>query len=1137
MDLNINHKHFIALREPNHSIKLHNYTLQDDEFRDVLSAHFYQQFVTNFMATHTEHTRLFLKWDTGIGKSLAAILIAMNYVSVLKQLSTHIGNVWILGFNSAPFKNELMNPRFGFVSVEERNELLKRRAAMGSKQQADIDRYNDQLKRIKKRLTNPKLGGYFRFMGYKEFANWIDTMDDAAVIREFENSFMILDEIHNVYNSLEQNHWGRSIQRIATQIPSLRILMMSATPINNSITEAYDLVQLLNPSFNVPRKALFEGNRLKPGALEILAKAMRGKLSFMRDINPMYFPKRVILGEPIKNVEYLRFERCGMQGLQKHTYAHVRTEDRENLATDEQSIVDFVFPNPDTTTGFGLYRAQDVRRAYASLSDKDKDKLDLTLTDNNTPTGGFLHLPTLRNYSAKYASMMEHTLRLVKAQRGKIFIFHPLVHGTGVMLIAQIMRVHGVIEHGEMPNDSTLCSICAQPRKAHAMRLHKGGDYKSTKHAQNEKTDGKTNEKADDQTDPKGKHEFVPLRMIVIHSEVDKNTIDAMLTSFNQYDNRNGLYINILIGSRMIRESYDIKALQNIFILGRPDNIPTFLQIIGRGIRKNSHIDLPVARRVVYIRIFTTRDTIEEDKWRNKVEVYKEIQKIEKVWHQDAIDSFVNYRTIFANTQTDDKYDLSILPYTSTYKNIKALPTDKDAEYQIYGHTQQIEQIISIILHAFIQISNIWTEPLLWKTVQTPRHGWVTAWNPEDFDKDAFNDALNLIVYKPNQLILPGFKGLYKTRAGHMIITKHDTYLIAYPFNMETMLPIIGFSSTSTNYVSIGVKEFIEARKPIERFPAKLAKFLREYRNAPYENIDRVVCEFHVDFHQLYIEMVVQALYRFFEKHEKLTIDVPIALKVLTYINNIGLIIWKNTAKKPYHDLYNAAGSEPVEVNTVTLDQLERAVKAKHAPAKLWPVGHAIGATVRLYIPRDKLFRSIPQYTDYSTIKWVENPIIIGYDEFSKSGIRLNFKLREPILPNTDISDARNINRGRICASQTHTYLLTIAQQLHIKITPKNISMICRAIRTELMRRETAERARNTKIKWFYSHLDHSRPGHLFGGKGGEDGKTDGNADGDDSDDDESMVETQDAPKLQETQDSLIEAPKLQETLTAPPAT
>ena len=87
--------------------------------------------------------------------------------------------------------------------------------------------------------------------------------------------------------------------------------------------------------------------------------------------------------------------------------------------------------------------------------------------------------------------------------------------------------------------------------------------------------------------------EFNPARFIVAHSEIDKSTMNKYIERFNNPDNSEGHNIMILVGSRVIKESYDIKAVQNVYIMGRPDNIPTLIQIIGRAVRKNSHIDLP----------------------------------------------------------------------------------------------------------------------------------------------------------------------------------------------------------------------------------------------------------------------------------------------------------------------------------------------------------------------------------------------------------------------------------------------------------------------------------------------------------------------------------------------------------------
>jgi superfamily II DNA or RNA helicase len=83
------------------------------------------------------------------------------------------------------------------------------------------------------------------------------------------------------------------------------------------------------------------------------------------------------------------------------------------------------------------------------------------------------------------------------------------------------------------------------------------------------------------------------VRFVVAHSDVDKIIMDQSLAKFNSPDNAHGMNFMILIGSKIIKESYDFKDIQNLIIMSLPINIPTLIQVFGRCIRKNSHINLP----------------------------------------------------------------------------------------------------------------------------------------------------------------------------------------------------------------------------------------------------------------------------------------------------------------------------------------------------------------------------------------------------------------------------------------------------------------------------------------------------------------------------------------------------------------
>lgn len=65
------------------------------------------------------------------------------------------------------------------------------------------------------------------------------------------------------------------------------------------------------------------------------------------------------------------------------------------------------------------------------------------------------------------------------------------------------------------------------------------------------------------------------------------------MTVFNSNTNLNGIQIKTILGSRKIKEGLDIKALRNLYIVELPFNISNLIQVIGRGVRNDSHSMLP----------------------------------------------------------------------------------------------------------------------------------------------------------------------------------------------------------------------------------------------------------------------------------------------------------------------------------------------------------------------------------------------------------------------------------------------------------------------------------------------------------------------------------------------------------------
>lgn len=262
---------------------------------------------------------------------------------------------------------------------------------------------------------------------------------------------------------------------------------------------------------------------------------------------------------------------------------------------------------------------------------------------------------------------------------------------------------------------------------------------------------------------------FAPARFIMAHSDIDRRQMDASLDKYNDLDNVTGVKYLILVGSKIIKESYDLKAIQNVFIAGRPDNIPTFIQIRGRAVRNKSHRGLPADSQVVRVKIFvhqipgkTDKLSHEELKYQEKIESFKVIQQIEQVIHENAIDSTLNYDKIKRSIISDPLAPLPYKPiYTTDQLDISQL---NQSTFDPYYGDNEIHLIKSLIKRIFISLSSVWQYSDLLEAVRNPPDNFENEINTELFSEDNFKIALQqLIYYESQNTVEPFIKHLSHT--------------------------------------------------------------------------------------------------------------------------------------------------------------------------------------------------------------------------------------------------------------------------------------------------------------------------------------------------------------------------------------
>lgn len=1024
---------------------------------NYLQFHSYQRFVANYINPNTPYSRLLMKWQTGSGKTIGSLSVAMNFIKYFQREeiygSNNIGSVYVLGFASQIFYNEILRfPEFGIISREELKKLhkLKKMAYDGNK--FDQERLQDFKTKIKKRFSNRKGNGFFRFIGYKKLVNMIfklkkplqlSKMDETsiakaiadkeielniAVLDQFKNSLLICDEIHNVYNSLNKNNWGVALQYVLNYHTSVRALFMSATPINNKPSEIIDLLNLLLPnsiySNNLDKSEYFnEDQTLKRNALDKIANLCKGRISYIRDVNPIYYPSKTFIGESIPGVAYLKFIRCPMSDFQYQAYKEAYTG---HLKSDSQYVIDFALPDPESNKG--MYQTQDIKNKLSYATQKWKDENKIYYQDNKI-MGDILQLKNLPKISSKYTKMMETINQIISNQGGKIFIYHNVIHMSGVLFIQEILLQNHIISEFANSTDNTLCSICGNPRKAHSSD-QVGGGYEEYSVFYNKNTgmyevyyykhmlfyyklidnvavvlsssmdddydidEGmKFIEKDRDvvikRTEKKanldkyiansnykklkyparyqfyyrykltkakkkslinsivkglkkkhvrgGGHTFMPVRFIALHSELDKTSISNSLDKYNSPDNYDGARIMILIGGKLIKESYDIKAVREMMVMGRPDNIPTLIQILGRAVRKKSHMLLPEHQRNVNIRIFTSclptkkkgvyNLSHEEDKYKLKIGHYKTIQSIEKIIHANAIDSYTNQDILWRDGVIDNELgSLYFKPNLSSNINRTFKLSELNLEtFNAFNSNAEVNELTTIIKRLFIEKSPVWIyEDLLYAVKNS--HKWIQIeFNTKLICEDLFIIALSRLVWSNNkEYVEPIIQSKQIDDVNTVIshIFNSDDKIIVMPGNQKSVITQVGdyymlfpIDQVSDNPIKnieapyriikeqkpmqINIRNFLEMGNSFINYEDKRARFFVKWNSVEINELEMAVCDFGTDFHISFLEECISYVFNVWtnQKIKKSSMH-SFYFKMLNYYDLRRLIIWGHTLKE-----------------------------------------------------------------------------------------------------------------------------------------------------------------------------------------------------------------------------------------------
>nr|BBO54096.1 g10L homolog protein [Abalone asfa-like virus] len=1073
-----------------------------------LQLHNAQLFVQGFQNPNTPYSRLLLNWQTGTGKSIAAIGIAQKFIAQFRtQLNTPPTarpTVFIIGFTKNIIQAEMLKrPELGFISYNEFTELyrLQNLARISSGPFSNETKaYNRYMGTLKRRHTDRTVGGYFQFYGYKEFANklfmitkkgkeqkidvlmlfvkinvnedldqdvfshFVKQISEAEanglikvnkiIMNQLKNSLIIADEIHNVYNTQARNNYGIALQYVLDAfIPedAPRIVFMSATPVTGSVVEFVDIINLLVPRDNLPNKTPIKASDLfKKDENQTIVWQTKG-LELIKKLSIGRVSFLIDKSEQFYPTRHFVGEPISYKGREIPYLRFItcpispyHKKTLQTLMTAENEI--------KITTG-----AQTLYDMVFPNPEFDVNTFD----DMNRPESIGLYnsmdtFPLISSASHEWKQAVGININQNKStlsaqgsflHESNLATYSRKYHRMLVDLLKIVSSGPGkiLIYHNKVRMSGVL--LIQEILRANGMV----GDQDPVTSSTLCNFCCKTRKMHESEHH----HQFAPLRFTILYSELDTPTKEIHLALFNSPTNLNGDKIRILIGSKMITEGLNFTAVRHEMIMATPQDIPTLIQVFGRVVRKNSHKMLPPEQQTVDIRLYITmgEESPELMKYAKKSLDYIMIQQGDKALRENAVDSF-----LYGNIIQEDQLEALVFKPKINEVRVEDLDT---TTYLAYGYGDREIRIIISMIKILFGIRPIWTYDELLTAVKTPGLIKGLDFDTQLFDEGNFAAALRDICYKSNSnklTIINTHTGQKTAEPRFVSIFKDQTsgkeYYILSPFtkkeNMIVDIESYVRNSSTPKDLIISLDNHLSSSDDNIGFRVKMMQAINLYF-VDDNWLPTVLLFTDSSVHYMFIEAWITdktGLYKLFDIQPKAN-DMLVKLIELYEYYKIVLT------------------TEDVEQNVISLP-------FKLSESEGQYIGYILPDFVKIYV--DASWRSLQHSVVNISPRFTENNIIIGYSEIK--GLTPRFKIRPPIhhLEKQDVPDIRSLNRGAVCTTRSRQKQEELAVQLEAvnydEIDEISTKELCDRIMFRLIVLESeARRGENglrVGIRWFY---------------------------------------------------------------------
>jgi superfamily II DNA or RNA helicase len=612
----------------------------------------YQTVIRNFLSNDTPYNGLLLFHGLGTGKTCSAITVAEEHRRFLKESGLKRFIYVLGGLNIQDnFKKQLFDPAYltqngsdwtykGCVG----NTLLREVSLLGSKKEI-VERIEEVIQK------------QYRFMGYRKFANYVH--QKRKELAELEHSMIIIDEVHNVKDETGRGFTPSKALDLVTKKTTVKLLLLSATPMFNDPGEIIWITNLLNRNdkrYELKESDIFKDGELRESEKHRFLNHVRGYVSYVKGENPFTFPYRI---------------------YPSYFYKHRMTPTKAFSMFGDTSMEEMktqVYPVALSDFQKAVYEKTISVASSKSLSMGDSIPF-LSVLNMTYPKGGLDYMIKKDTYEyypgsercfdaahlPKYSAKIAEICKQVQKAEGIVVVYSQLLEG-GVIPVALALESMG-IKNWNKP-------------------LFKGSVQK-------------------------GPYSYCMLTGSPALSPHPEEAIRIV----NTPENMSGDKIKVVLITKAASEGVDLKNIRQIHIMDPWWNLNRVEQIIGRGIRLCSHKGLPFEKRNAQLFLYTSytgeMETVDHYMYRFAEQKAKKIGVITRLLKENAMDCNMNHPasmkvlTVPQTLSTGEKIDyqvgdmsLSVLCDFMECDYTCAAP-EKEAviEPTLYNKTRTIEKI------------------------------------------------------------------------------------------------------------------------------------------------------------------------------------------------------------------------------------------------------------------------------------------------------------------------------------------------------------------------------------------------------------------------------------------------------------